>query len=419
LIEARKLSNGATVLFERVATTGTVSVGFWYPYGSRDEKKGQYGFSHFLEHMLFKGTGKRTAYQIAQEIDRVGGIINAFTEKEVTCFYCTTPKNSIKIAIDILSDMIVNSKLDEKEIGREMPVVLNEIHSIEDSPDEKAHEIYLKLMWDNHPLANRITGEEENVRAITYDSLTHYYRKRYHPVNLIISIAGNINIDEVYIYLENIFGKLKSEKILAERKKPVERVFADQIKSKFAQVHIYAGTVYTASPMLEEYYDMVVFSTLMGESISSRLFQVLREEKGLCYSVYSFRTYFSDIAQWTVYASTTPSDLDKLLTSLRVEIEKVRKSKPGNQEIEDAKTHLLGGITIAKEDMETRMKRLARQYILRGRIFNFRESVDQINRVDKKRIDRLINKVILERNFNILVYGKGKTGFKSNEKYFI
>lgn len=419
MIETRKLSNGATVLFERVATTSTVSVGFWYPYGSRDEKKGQYGFSHFIEHMLFKGTGKRTAYQIAQEIDRVGGIINAFTEKEVTCFYCITPKNSIKTAIDVLSDMIVNSKLDEKEIGRELPVVLNEIHSIEDSPDEKAHEIYLKLMWDNHPLANRITGEEENVRAITYDSLISYYRKRYHPVNLIISIAGNINIDEVYNYLENIFGKLKSEKFLAERKKPVERVFADQIKSKFAQVHIYSGTVYTASPLLEEYYDMVVFSTLMGESISSRLFQVLREEKGLCYSVYSFRTYFSDIAQWTVYASTTPSDLDKLLTSLRVEIEKVRKSKPGNQEIEDAKTHLLGGITIAKEDMETRMKRLARQYILRGRIFNFRESVDQINRVDKKRIDRLINKVILERNFNILVYGKGKTGFKSNEMYFI
>jgi len=418
LIEARNLSNGATVLFERVTATSTVSVGFWYPYGSRDEKKGQYGFSHFLEHMLFKGTNKRNAYEIAQEIDRVGGMINAFTEKEVTCFYCTIPKNSVKTAIDVLSDMIVNSRLDKKEIAREMPVVLNEIRSIEDSPDEKAHELYLKLMWGKHHLANRITGEEEDVRAITYTNLTNYYKTRYHPANLIISIAGNINIDDVYTYLESIFGNLKADKYITEREKPEDRVFADQIKSKFDQVHIYTGTGYTASPELEEYYDMVVFSTLMGESISSRLFQALREEQGLCYSVYSFRTYFSDTAQWTVYASTAPSDLKKLLNSLKTEIEKVRENKPEIGEIEDAKTHLLGGITIAKEDMETRMKRLARQYILRGRIFNFKESVDNIKKVNKRRIDHLINKIIAERKFNLLVYGKGRTGIKSNEEYF-
>jgi len=419
VIETRKLSNGAAVLFERVKTTGTVSIGFWYPHGSRDETGEEHGYSHFLEHMLFKGTEKRSAYKIAQEIDRVGGLINAFTEKEATCFYCTIPKDSTETAVDVLTDMIVHSKFDERELNKEMLVVLNEIHSIEDSPDEKAHELYMKLLWDNHPLSRKITGEEADIRGISREKLLHYYKKKYHPSNLVISVAGNIDIDSVYLLLENRIGVLQQEKYNIARAVPENYNFAKQIKSKFNQVHVYTGTVYKPSPLLEEYYDMVVFSTLFGESISSRLFQVLREGKGLCYTVYSFRAYFSDVAVWTIYVSTTPSDLEKLLRSLKEEIKKVTNEAPSKEEINDAKTHLIGSITIAREDMETRMKRLARQYILRGRIFGFKESMDQINNVDKKRVDNLVKKIMTENHFNLLVYGKGKTKIIRENKYFL
>jgi len=406
VIKTRELSNGVTVLLERSERTDTVSIGFWFPFGSRDESDEERGFSHFLEHMLFKGTKTRSAYQIAREIDRIGGVLNAFTEKETTCFYCTVPKESILVAIELLSDMVKNSLIAEEELLREKIVIINELRSGEDSPEDKAHELYLRNTWGDHPLSLKITGEENDVRGISRERLVKFYHSRFTPVNLIISIAGNIDEETVLSYLDAQIGEVEGVKFSLSRIPPRSKEFIKIEKSRFNQVQVYAGVTFTPSNRMEEYYALLVLSTILGESISSRLFQVLREEKGLCYAVYSFRTFFSDSGIFTIYASTGPREVEELLQAVRGEIKRFVEDPPTEREVEDAKTHLKGSIVLVREDMETRMKRLARQYMMNGKVYPFEQSFKYIDSISRERVVELSEKLIGEKNFNFLVYGK-------------
>ncbi len=415
MIETRELSNGVTVLLEQSNQTDTVSIGFWFPFGSRDEKKGERGLTHFLEHMLFKGTKERSAYQIAREIDRIGGLLNAFTEKEVTCFYCTVPKESITVAIDLLSDMINNSLIDESELLREKLVIINELRSVEDSPEDNAHELYLRKTWGNHPLALKITGEEDDVKKITRDRVVDFYRSRFIPVNLLISVAGNIIPDRIIDYLESKLGKHNGNRFKVERVAPKNNSFTEIKRSKFSQVQIYTGIPFEPSVRIEDYYTMLVLSTIFGESISSRLFQVLREELGLCYTVYSFRTYFTDSGIFSIYASTGPRELERLLVALKREIKRFVDEPPGIEEIDDAKTHLKGTIVLVREDMETRMKRLARQYLMRKDVYPFEKSFKYIEAVSRESVVDLIKGLIRIEDFNFLLYGKIKNVSRINK----
>jgi len=405
VIETKNLANGTVLLQETVESTDTVSIGFWFTHGSRDEREGEHGFSHFLEHMLFKGTRKRTAYQIASDIDRVGGLLNAFTEKETTCFYSIVPKEAIELSIDILTDMLSNSIISDTDVAREKLVVENEIRAVEDSPEEIAHELYLKELWNNHPLVRKITGNMEDVKKFEREKLLKFYHENYRLENAIISVAGNFNGEQVTgILHERIKKRTKGRKDYS-RKPPQSNTFNHYISSNFNQVQIYAGLPFIPRNRLEDYYDMVVLSTIFGESISSRLFQELRENKGLCYTVYSYRTYFSDIALWTVYASTGPSQTEELISALKRETEKLKNNPPSKEEIENAKSHLRGSIVLAKEDMETRMKRMVRQYILRGDVFPFEKSLEYIEEVNRTRIAERIEKLFKEKDFSYLVYG--------------
>ncbi len=415
MIETRELSNGVTVLLEQSNQTDTVSIGFWFPFGSRDEKKGERGLTHFLEHMLFKGTKERSAYQIAREIDRIGGLLNAFTEKEVTCFYCTVPKESITVAIDLLSDMINNSLIDESELLREKLVIINELRSVEDSPEDNAHELYLRKTWGNHPLALKITGEEDDVKKITRDRVVDFYRSRFISVNLLISVAGNIIPDRIIDYLESKLGKHNGNRFKVERVAPKNNSFTEIKRSKFSQVQIYTGIPFEPSVRIEDYYTMLVLSTIFGESISSRLFQVLREELGLCYTVYSFRTYFTDSGIFSIYASTGPRELERLLVALKREIKRFVDEPPGIDEIDDAKTHLKGTIVLVREDMETRMKRLARQYLMRKDVYPFEKSFKYIEAVSRESVVDLIKGLIRIEDFNFLLYGKIKNVSRINK----
>ncbi len=380
MISTERLASGATLLLEPVDRTDTLCIGFWFLHGSRDESPDQRGFSHLLEHMLFKGTARRTALSIAQEIDRVGGIINAFTEKETTCVYAIIPREHLRLAFDILTDMTVGSLLDKDELAKEKEVIVNEIRSVDDSPEEKGHDRYLREMWGEHSLARKITGEVEEVQGAGRDELVRFFRQWLVPHNTVIAVAGNFDALEARDLASAVFSPSAGSG-RARRSAPTWQRRNAFVADRFNQVQIYAGTCYPIDHDISHYYTSLVFSTAFGESMSCRLFQKLREELALCYTVYSFRTFFSDTGMWTIYANTTPGQTARFLAALDKELAHLLAEPLTPAEIEDAKSHLVGSMILSREDMETRMKRLVRQHLMMDRILSFEESVSALRAV--------------------------------------
>ena len=408
MILTERLANGALLLLEPVDRTDTLCIGFWFLHGSRDEGPRERGFSHFLEHMLFKGTARRSALAIAQEIDRVGGIINAFTEKETTCVYAIIPREHLRLAFDVLTDMTVGSLLDETELEKEKEVIVNEIRSVDDSPEEKGHDRYLTEMCGDHPLALKITGEEEEVRGVVREDLQRFYRERFVPSNTIIAVAGNFPLDEVRDLAQSLYtaatpGGRRSAQ--PPRTAPPWKKKVAVVPDRFNQVQIYAGTCYPLDHEVDHYYASLVFSTAFGESMSSRLFQKLREEQALCYTVYSFRSFFSDTGMWTIYANATPTLARKFLGALDRELARLLKEPLSDAEIDDAQSHLVGSMILSREDMETRMKRMVRQHMMMDHILEFDESVAALRKVNAEAVERYARQCLRKAAFSLLAYG--------------
>lgn len=405
MIQSTQLACRSKVILETVEHTDVVSIGLWQVSGSRDENDPESGFSHFLEHMLFKGTRRRNARQIAQEVERVGGYLNAFTEKEVTCLYCTLPAESASLAVDVLMDMYLNSLLDAGEIEKEKAVVINEIQTIEDNPEEKGHQIYMENMWNGHALSRKITGETEDVEKISWEALEGFYRNRFVPENTVVTAGGRLIPSEILDQLQAMLTENRNTRFLGARLPPVRRKTWEAKPDKFEQVHLYTGISMANPRKFQEYYKDLVFNTLFGESMSSRLFQHLREEKGLCYSVYSFRSYFTDAAQWTIYANTMPHSLPPLLDGLNEELGRLLLEPPGEKEVEDAKSQIRGSMILAKEDMENRMKRLFRQFHLTDRVLEHEQSLQLLAEVSREDVLGIIEERIRPDHFNLLAYG--------------
>jgi predicted Zn-dependent peptidase len=405
VIFTERLANGATLLLEPVDRTDTICIGFWFLHGSRDEGDAERGYSHFLEHMLFKGTARRSALAIAQEIDRVGGIINAFTEKEVTCVYAIMPREHLRLAFDVLTDMTVGSLLDEGELEKEKAVIINEIRSVDDSPEEKGHDRYLREMWGEHPLSRKITGEVEEVQGIGKESLERFYRSRIVAGNTIIAVAGNCSADEVRDLANSVFPAAPVAAAPLRRSVPPWLRKIAMVPDRFNQVQIYAGTCYPIDHDVDHYYTSLVFSTAFGESMSSRLFQKLREERGLCYTVYSFRSFFSDTGMWTIYANSTPQQAGEFLGALDAELKRLLGTPLSTREVDDAKSHLVGSMILSREDMETRMKRLVRQHMMMDHVLSFEESVAALQRVGTAETEDFARQRLRHESFSLLAYG--------------
>jgi predicted Zn-dependent peptidase len=405
VISTERLANGARLLLEPVDRTDTLCIGYWFLHGSRDERPGEEGYSHFLEHMLFKGTARRSALQIARDVDRVGGIINAFTEKESTCVYVILPKEHLRLAFDVLSDMTVNSLLDEGEMEKEKEVIVNEILSVDDSPEERGHEHYLRRMWGDHPLSRKITGEVPQVRRIDRGSLGAFYSGRLLPSNMVVAVAGSFSPSEARELAEAAFPAGLPPAVPLARRVPARQTDSEAIADRFTQAQIYAGTSYTLDRTVSHYYTSLVFSTAFGESMSSRLFQKLREELALCYTVYCFRSFFSDTGMWTIYANATPQLALKLVQGLDGELARLLAEPLSLHEVADAKSHLVGSMILSKEDMETRMKRLVRQYAMMDRVLEFDESVAELEKVSAGQIEGFARDLLRPESFNLLAFG--------------
>lgn len=373
-----------------------------------DENLYEKGCAHFTEHILFKGTEKYSTADIAKAFDKIGGNVNAFTEKETTCFHCTFPSRHFDYAIDILADMLFHPLFDLEEIEKEKSVVINEIREGEDTPEDLSYELYMERMWPDHPLGCKITGTEKEVSDITRDTLLAFYRKRYIAENLLVAVAGNFDPDHLVKKLDQIISLPHGEMASLSRIAPVPHTDISFLNSSSQQIQIYAGTSFPVPKDPHEYYAALVFSTMAGESMSSRLYQKIREEMGLCYGIYSFRSFFPGASMWTVYLSTFPENVLTSLRTISSELSDMKNNSFRQSELSDAITHMEGELTVSCEDTEVRMKRLARQFIFFGYSFSMDDAFGYLEEISMSDIDSFLGNHIRSENFNVMVYGRMK-----------
>ena len=388
-----------------------VAVGFWSLTGSRDEEPDRAGYSHFVEHMVFKGTARRSAFDIARDIDRVGGAINAFTEKETVCVHATVPRAHLDLALDVVSDMVQAPALAPDEIEKEKVVVVNEIRGYLDSPEDCAFEAYSAGLWGGHPLARKITGEFDDVRTIDRDALMEFFRSRWGPGGLVVAVAGDVDPDELAARLERDLGAAPGSVAAPPQRIPPQRRHERRLVPKRTnQQQIYLGTDFESAygnPSL--IYGSLVMSTAFGESMSSRLFQKLREERGLCYSIGTFRSLYSDVSLWSVYASSAPEQAGALLAAVDDEMARLLSEPLTDTEVADAKSHLIGSLALSKADVENRMKRLVRLQVLFGAPQEYEESVEHLSRITTEQVLEVARHLLAGRSFNLTVYGSRRT----------
>lgn len=420
MIQQIDLSLGASLLAESVEQTGTAALGFWYGHGSRDEHPGEHGCSHLLEHMVFKGTETRTAAQIARDVDRLGGSINAFTDREMTCLYCSVPGAAAAASAAVLADLATAAVIDADELFKERQVVVNEIQEAEDSPEERAFQTYLERLWGSHSLSRRIAGEVHEVAQIERNRLARFYQERLHPSRLTVSIAGNVQVEEVVAVIEDALQRSSGRWAVADaaaskpmrlRCQPTHRSGAWQVHDDACQqVYLYGGRPLPVTHSARNYYALILLSTIVGESMSSRLFQNLREERGLCYSIGSFRIHLSDTWLWSVFASCLPDTQEALTDALLAELRAVSHCPPTAEEIEEAVSHLRGGLIFAREDMDARMRRMVYQRQMFGRVLTFEEMDALISDVKVDELAALACMVADTDAFALVAYGGDGSG---------
>ncbi|HUI84877.1 MAG TPA: pitrilysin family protein, partial [Candidatus Binatia bacterium] len=385
--------NGLTVLTERMDHIRSVSMGIWVKSGSRHEDPRVNGISHFVEHMVFKGTSNRTAEDIARQVDSIGGNMDAFTGKETICFNVKVLDEHLPIAVDVLSDMVLHPIFDGKEILRERGVILEEIKMDEDNPDYLVHEIFTQNFFKDHPLGKPILGTRETVRHFDQDAILAYYGGKFSPGNMIISAAGNLNHDEFVDLLRTRFGRLPAgtngwhdtpprinSRIILRNKKALE------------QVQICVG-VPSYSISHDRRYVMYVLNTLLGGGMSSRLFQNVREKQGLVYSIFSELNPFRDTGMLSVYAGTSRESAPKVVQSIVNEFRELKRNAISGEELTRAKDQLKGSLMLSLESTTARMSNLARQEMYYDRFVSMDEIIDRIQSVTVEDLLRSANEL--------------------------
>jgi len=397
------------VVSEPVPYLESVSVGVWAMAGSRHELPGEEGVSHFLEHMLFKGTARRTARQIADEMDMLGGHLNAYTEKESTFFYAKILREHLRPAFDILADMVLNSTFDPVELEREKNVVLEEIKRREDSPDELVHDLFEQTIWKKHPLGNSIIGEAKSVASFTREKLFDFMRRCYTPDAMIVAAAGSVDHKELVDCVANAFGKCSGARN-AETLQFVEPSFEERVVSKRTeQVYICLGT--PGYPQQdEEKYPLAIIDATLGGGMSSRLFQEIRESRGLAYAIGSYSASYKEGGLFAVYAGTSARNVDQVLDLIVRELENVRKSNVTDAELERAKNQIRGALLMGQESTTNRMSRLANSEIYFGRIVPLEEILSSITKVNKDDIARVADQIFVSSRRALAAIGPFKAG---------
>ncbi|GAA2860607.1 pitrilysin family protein [Paenarthrobacter ilicis] len=383
------LPGGVRVLTEAMPGQRSATIGFWVAVGSRDEADGQHGSTHFLEHLLFKGTKRRTALEIASAFDEVGGESNAATAKESTCYFARVLDTDLPMAIDVIADMITGAVLDPQELEQERDVILEEIAMDSDDPTDVAHEKFVAAVLGDHPLARPIGGTPAAIKAVARDSVWEHYQRYYRPEELVITAAGGLDHDDV---CRQVLDALTAAGWnLDADAEPVNRRQTDRavitgtsglhvVKRPVEQANIIVGCP-TIVATDDRRFVMSVLNAVLGGGMSSRLFQEIREKRGLVYSTYSFTAAYADAGYFGMYAGCTPSKVRQVLELLGVELDKLAQDGITEEELRKAVGQLSGGIVLALEDTGSRMSRLGRAELVSGEFQDIDETLARIQAV--------------------------------------
>ncbi|MDD2573146.1 MAG: pitrilysin family protein [Bacillota bacterium] len=406
------LPNGLRIIFEEIPYVQSVSIGVWIAAGARNEQPEVNGISHFIEHMAFKGTKRRSARAIAEEIDNVGGQLNAFTGKECTCYYAKVLNRQMELAFDILSDMLFDSKFSQSEIDKEKNVVFEEISMYEDSPEEIIHDIYASNVFRGHPLGYPVLGDINTVKGIDRKDILAFLKANYRPDNTVISVAGNVKQKDIERLAAKYFSDWgEKSPVTADSDRPVLK-FEYNVKQKDTeQVHFCMGFK-GLNQKDEKLYSFLALNNLLGGGMSSRLFQRVREELGLVYSIYVYPATYSDVGLMTVYAGTNPAQLEKVIQTILGELKDLKKNGIRKEELLRVKEQMKGNYILGMEGTGSRMSSMGKSELLLGKIFSQQETLKNIDLVDMEDLREMIDYVIDFQNIAITVLGSADEKIK-------
>ncbi|HUL17268.1 MAG TPA: pitrilysin family protein [Terriglobales bacterium] len=404
-IQRYALPNGLVVITEAMPHVRSVSVGIWVRNGSRRELAEQNGLAHFMEHMVFKGTERRSAEAIAREMDSVGGMLDAFTSKEQICFNAKVLDEHLPIAFGVLADLVLRPKFDTEDVKKERQVVLEEIKMDLDNPEYLLHDLFTRGFWPGHPLGRPILGTPETVGNFSRAALQNRFREWFAPDHLVITAAGNVTHARLLELVHREFGNISSNGALEDHTAPrTEAPIQLETKRDLEQVHLCIGV--PSFPIADERrFSVAVLNNLLGGGMSSRLFQNIREKQGLAYAVFSEITPYSDTGMLTIYAGTAKETVGQVVDLTVAELRAMKESPVSEEELLRAKNHLKGSLMLSLESTSSRMSNLARQELYFGRFFSLDEILASIEAVTREELQSLAKEFFRTEQISATVLG--------------
>jgi predicted Zn-dependent peptidase len=404
MVNKTVLDNDIRVLSEEIDHVRSISIGAWVEGGSRHENGLTNGTAHFIEHMLFKGTRRRTAFDIASAIDSVGGVMNAATGKELTSFYIKIPDYHLELAVDLLADIFTGSRFDETEISREKSVILQEIRMVEDTPDDYIHDFFEGMFWKDHPLGLPILGTKERIEAFNRDDLVRFFQALYRGKRLVLTAAGHLKHDRFVELASRTFGSLAGASVAEPTEAPAVSPGIAVLRKELEQVHLVVGSP-APSALSTERHAGFILNAVLGGSMSSRLFQEIREKRGLAYEVGSYLIPYMDAGLFGIYTGTGSGNVREVLRLIREETERLCSDPLTEKELRSAKELLKGHFLLGMESTDNRMTGLARNEICFGRQVTPEEIVERIEAVGSEDVRTLAGRMFRANAFSIAAIG--------------
>ncbi|MGG0283770.1 pitrilysin family protein [Peribacillus butanolivorans] len=400
MIKKYTCQNGVRIVLENIPTVRSAAIGVWIKTGSRNETPELNGVSHFLEHMFFKGTTTRNAREIAESFDSIGGQVNAFTSKEYTCYYAKVMDNHASYALEILADMFFNSTFDEEELKKEKNVVYEEIKMYEDTPDDIVHDLLSKAVYENHPLGYPILGTESTLETFNSETLKKYVHDMYTPDKVVVSIAGNVD-EKLIQEVESYFGSYQGGEERLELVKPAFHENRITRKKETEQAHLCLGFKGLEIGN-DKTYSLITLNNILGGSMSSRLFQDVREQRGLAYSVYSYHSSYQDTGLVTVYGGTGTSQLDSLYETIQETLDTLKKDGITEKELRNSKEQLKGSLMLSLESTNSRMSRNGKNELMLGEHRSLDDIIIKIDEVTENSVNEMANQIFKEHSLSLV-----------------
>ncbi|MBP1756137.1 MAG: ymxG [Firmicutes bacterium] len=409
MTKINQLSNKVTVVTEVLPYLQSASFGIWIKAGSSNEDDSNNGIAHIIEHMLFKGTKSRSAKQIADEMARIGGNMNAFTSKECTSYYATTLREHLPIAIDIISDMLTNSLIDDKALKKEKGVIIEEIDMYDDSPEDLVHEMLQQRIWKDHPLGYMISGTKKIVRKVTREQILDFMDTYYVGANMIISVAGHFDEEMVLGLLEEKFGGIKAESDKINQKKSRPEYNRVQCKRHKDIEQLHCNIAFDCiSYLSEERYVLSILNSILGGSVNSRLFQKIRENSGLTYSIYSYGSSYRETGLFHIYAAMNPSQTPTVVKKIYQIITEIKKKGVTAEELSMTKEQIKTELILGNESAKSRMNANGKALLNRGRLIQMEELIEGIDKVSLNHITEFANQYLNPAKASVSLVGNLK-----------